>query len=148
MALARTACCSDLLPRLRKIEGLFLVKYPAFTCAKLSWASILTVSGSTSKVLPILVPTTILAPFSHHAKPLSPACAPKARLELCFLNPCIANPQWHFLEPKLQIWPDKSFKALLPGMRGCLEDITWMPKQYNFKVYGDQKSQLLKPEPL
>lgn len=84
MDLARTACCSDPLPRLRKIEGLFLVKYPAFIRAKLSWASVLRVFGSASRVLHILVPTTILAPFSHRAKPLSPACALKAGLELCF----------------------------------------------------------------
>lgn len=97
MDLARTACCSDLLPRPRKIEGLFLVKYPAFTRAKLSRASMLRVSGAASEVLHILVPTTILAPFSHHAKPLSLACTPKAEAEFCFVfNPRIANPQWHF----------------------------------------------------
>ena len=70
---ARTACCPDLLPRLRKIERLFLVKYPAPIGARLSWASILRVSGFASRVLHYFVPTTLLAPFSHHAKPLSPA---------------------------------------------------------------------------
>lgn len=66
---ARTACCSDLLPRLRKIERVFLVKYPAVPCARLSWASVLGDSGSASRVLHILVPISVLAPSSHCTKP-------------------------------------------------------------------------------
>lgn len=42
MGPARAARCPDPLPRLRKIEWLFPVKYPAFTSAKLPGASLLT----------------------------------------------------------------------------------------------------------